>query len=53
MDETIEDLVKVKDSLNSSRLKSLLSLETEGGLIPANIKESLQEFEKLIVWKVV
>jgi hypothetical protein len=53
MDETIGDLARVKNSFNSTRLKSLLSLETEGGLIPANIDEALLEFEKLIVWKVV
>lgn len=53
MDEYIEDLVKVKQSFNSSRLQSLVTFETEGGLLPANIKEALVEFEKLIVWKVV
>ena len=53
IENIIEDLYEIKENFTSSRLKSLLDYQENGGLMPSNIKESLKEFEKLIVWKAI
>ena len=50
IENIIEDLYEIKENFTSSRLKSLLDYQENGGLMPSNIKESLKEFEKLIVF---
>ena len=49
----LQGLTNIKGEFTSARLVQLISYEEEGGLLPSDIQESLDEFEKLIVWKVV
>ena len=55
MTQTIDSLRTVwqRNELNSQRLIALVTTgsETENGLLPDNIEEELQEFDKLIKWK--
>ena len=52
-DETIESFQKLANSITSSRLQLLVTKECDGGLVPEKIKEALEEFEGLILWKTV
>lgn len=48
-----KELLQARDELQSSRLKQLLTPDSEGGLIPAAYEKELGQFQKLIVWKKV
>ena len=60
--DTLSGLFRLNESgkLGSDRLKMLLTYrnedgegEGEGGLMPANVEQVIEEFDQLIVWKKV
>jgi hypothetical protein len=53
VDEILDGLKRIRDTFTSTRLKMLLSTDIEGGMLPSNLNEALDEFSSLIVWKVV
>lgn len=53
MNNTLEIFSKLGEDLTSKRLISLVTVQEEGGLVPDNIRESVEEFDSLIVWKSV
>ena len=46
-------LMKKKDEFKSNRLRSLLSFEEEGGMLPSKYKDEIAAFEKIVIWKKV
>ena len=53
MNNTLEIFSKLGEDLTSKRLISLVTVQEEGGLVPDNIREAVEEFDSLIVWKSV
>ncbi len=51
MPTLIEPLTNIAAKLNSSRLKVLCTLDTEGGLLPSGLNSAVEDLEKFIVWK--
>lgn len=51
MNELVESLVSKKDNFKSNRLRKLLTKDKEGGCYPSQMKDLVEEFEQMIVWK--
>jgi len=49
----LECFSHLSSELQSTRLNLLVTQNSEGGLIPDNLKQAVEEFDGLIVWKTV
>ena len=47
----VSSLANKAGDFKSSRLRTLLTDDTDGGLYPSKIVDVVEEFEQMIVWK--
>jgi hypothetical protein len=53
VEDILGGLVSKTEKFNSQRLREILTLDSEGGMLPAGYLAEIDSFEKLIVWKKV
>lgn len=51
LNEITESLMSKRASFKSERLRTLLTLDNEGGVYPSEIGKIVDEFDSMIVWK--
>ena len=53
VEDILAGIAAKRDQLKSKRLREILTLDIDGGMLPSKYLEEIDSFEKLIVWKKV